>query len=187
MPVDRFKQQVVALTFPSVAASDPRAETASAAATILGGENSRFFWNIVQKGLAPRAGAHHLEYTDCGVMLLFGACEPERVEPLVEAIRAESKRICRQRVERHEVDRVKNKRRTSLAIEGEAPYYRLTQLMDDMEYYGEPRTVEQMLAEVDAVSAETIVQYFAACPIDVEGHLTSVGPRAWPTTTSGAI
>jgi predicted Zn-dependent peptidase len=108
------------------------------------------------------------------------------VEPLVEAIRAEAKRICRERVERHEVDRVKNKRRTSLAIEGEAPYYRLTQLMDDMEYYGEPRTVEQMLAEVDAVSADTIAQYFAACPIDVAGYLTSVGPRAWPATTSGA-
>lgn len=180
LPIDRFKQQVVALAFPSVGASDPRAETASAAATILGGENSRFFWNIVQKGLAPRAGAHHLEYTDCGVMLLFGACEPERVEPLVEAIRTEAKRICRERVGQHEVDRVKNKRRTSLAIEGEAPYYRLTQLMDDMEYYGEPRTVEQMLAEVDAVSAETIAEYFAACPMDVEGHLTSVGPRSWP-------
>jgi len=180
MSVDRFKQQVVAMTFPSVGGSDPRAETAAAAATILGGENSRFFWEIVQKGLAPRAGAHHLEYTDCGLMLLFGACEPERIEQLADAIRTQAKRICRGPVAAHEVDRVKNKRRTSLAIEGEAPYYRLTQLMDDMEYYGEPRTVEQMLAEVDAVSSETIAGYFAAFPIDDEGHLTSVGPRDWP-------
>ncbi len=184
LAIDRFKQQIVVLTFPSVAASDPRAETASAAATILGGDNSRFFWNIVQKGLAPRAGSHHLEYTDTGLMLLFGACEPDRVEPLVEAIRAEAKRICREPVARHEVDRVKNKRRTSLAVEGEAPYYRLTQLMDDMEYYGKPRTVEQMLAEVDAVSVDSIAEFFAACPIDGEGHLTSVGPREWPSGSS---
>ncbi len=75
---------------------------------------------------------------------------------------------------------MKNRRRTGLAIESEAPYYRLSQLMDDMEYRGEPRTVKQMLAEVDAVSADTIRDYFAEYPIDVEGHLASVGPRRWP-------
>jgi len=44
LPVDRFKQQVVALTFPSIGAAHAQIETASALATILGGDNSRFFW-----------------------------------------------------------------------------------------------------------------------------------------------
>jgi predicted Zn-dependent peptidase len=177
---DRFKQQVVALTFPSVSARDERAETASATAAILGGDNSRFFWGIVQHGIAPRAGAFHLDYTDCGAMILYGVCDPENVERLVEAMRSEAARMSRQRVEAHEVQRVKNKRRTSLAIESEAPYHRLTQLMDDMEYRGAPRTVEQMLAEVDAVSADTVYEYLQACPINGDGHLASVGPRPWP-------
>lgn len=176
----QFKQQVVVLTYPSIGARDSLSETASAAASILGGENSRYYWDIVQKGLSPRAGAHHLAYTDCGVMLLLGACEPERIEPLVDAMRAEARRIMQEPVATHEVERVKNKRRTSLAIEAEAPYYRLTQLIDDMEHYGAPRTVEESLAEVDAVSSETIAKYFSAWPIDGAGHLTSVGPRAWP-------
>jgi predicted Zn-dependent peptidase len=176
----QFKQQVVALTFPSIGARDPRAETAAAAAGILGGENSRFFWNIVQKGISPRAGAHHLAYTDCGLMLLYGACEPDRVEPLVDAIREEARRIMKEPVKAHEVERVKNKRRTGLAIEAEAPYHRLTQLMDDLEHYGAPRTVEETLAEVDAITATSIAEYFASYPIDSGGHLTSVGPRDWP-------
>jgi predicted Zn-dependent peptidase len=88
--------------------------------------------------------------------------------------------MCRQRVQPHEVQRVKNKRRTSLAVESEAPYHRLTQLMDDMEYRGAPRTVEQMLSEVDAVTADTVCEYLQTCPIDVDGHLASVGPRSWP-------
>ncbi len=180
LPVDRFKQQVVALTFPSIASTDPRIETASAAATILGGDNSRFFWNIVQKGLAPRAGAHHLDYTDCGVMILYAACQPERSEEVLAAIRTEARRMCEERVFQHEVDRVKNKRRTSLAVEAEAPYSRLTQLMDDMEDYGAPRTIEKTLAEVDAVSVDTIRDYLQVCPINIPGHLTSVGPRSWP-------
>lgn len=180
LEVERFKQQVVALTFPSISACDARAETAAAAATILGGENSRFFWNIVQKGLAPRAGVFHLEYTDCGAMILYGICQPENAEQLLDTMHTEANRICTERVEDHEVQRVKNKRRTSLAAESEAPYYRLTQLMDDMEYRGAPRTVDQMLADVDAITVETVYNYFQEYPINVSGHLTSVGPRRRP-------
>ena len=80
------------------------------------------------------------------------------------------------------MDRVKNRRRTSLAVEAEAPYHRLTQLMDDMENRGHPRTVAQMFAEVDAITAESIQNYFEQYPIDHEGHLASVGPRLWPET-----
>jgi predicted Zn-dependent peptidase len=182
LKLDRFKQQVLALTFPSIAATDSRIETAAAAASILGGENSRFFWNIVQKGIAPRAGAHHLDYADCGAMILFAACQPERAEDALAAIRSEAKAFCENGVRESEVDRVKNKRRTSLAIEAEAPYYRLTQLIDDMEYHGRPRTVDEMLGEVDAVSVTSIRNYVRDFPLTIDGHLTSVGPRAFPTS-----
>jgi len=178
--VERFKQQVLALTFPSVSTCDERSETAEAAATILGGENSRFFWNIVQKGVAPRAGVHYLDYTDCGAMILYGSGQPGSAERLLDAMRAEADRICKEPPKPHEVERVKNKRRTSLAVESEVPYHRLTQLMDDMQSRGAPRTVEQMLAEVDAITAETILEYFQAYPVNAGGHLTSVGPRHWP-------
>ncbi len=177
--LDRFKQQFVALTYPAVSSADERSETASAAATILGGENSRFYWDIIQTGLSSRAGVYHLDYPDCGAMLLYGTCPPEGTERLLEAMRAEAKQICGERVQEHEVARVKNRRRTSLAAECEAPYYRLTQLMEDMESRGAPRTVEQTLAEVDAVTADSIHEYLEAFPIDGAGHLTVVGPGEW--------
>lgn len=180
LTMDRFKQQCIVLTFPAISARDPLSETASTVATILGGENSRFYWNIVQAGISPRASAHYMDYTDCGAILMYGLCQPESAEKLVDALRAEAKRITKEPVADYEINRVKNRRRTSLAIESEAPYHRLTQLMDDMEYYGAPRTVEQMLAEVDAVNHDTIREYLQRCPIDVPGHLCSVGPRNWP-------
>ena len=52
--------------------------------------------------------------------------------------------------------------------------------MDDVEYRGAPRTVEQMLADVDAITIDTIHEYFERHPINIEGHLASVGPRRWP-------
>lgn len=180
LQADRFQQQVIALTFPSVSATDARIETASAAATILGGENSRFYWNIVQKGLAPRAGAHHLDYADCGVLILFGAGPPDQAEQFHDAMRAETTKLVREGVTEDEVNRVKNKTLTSLAVEAEAPYYRLTQLIEDLEYHGRPRTIEETLAEVNAISVATIRDYLAAFRFDGGGHLTSVGPRHWP-------
>jgi predicted Zn-dependent peptidase len=180
LQVDKFKQQIVALTFPSVGATHRWHETASAAATILGGDNSRFFWNIMQAGISPHTSAYAVPYEDCGVLILFGACEPVNAEKLHAAMRREADLICRAKVRQAEVDRVKNKRRTSLAVEAEAPYERLRQLMEDMDYRGAPRTVEQMLADVDAVTADTITEYFERYPVNVHGHFASVGPRAWP-------
>lgn len=180
LTLDRFGQQVIALTFPAVSCTDPRAETGTAAATILGGDNSRFYWNIVQKGLAPRAGVYHMDYTDCGAMILYATCDPKKAEEVLAGMKAEAARICSEVVEDIEIARVKNRRRTSLAIESEVPYYRITQIMDDMESLGAPRTVERMLADVDAITVDSIRAYFEAFPIDGEGHLTSVGPRDWP-------
>jgi len=176
----RFNQQMVALTYPSVSGRDPRAETASAIGTILGDDNSRFYWNIIQKGIAPRAGVYHMEYTDCGAMMLYGMSQPDKVEQLVDAMRREADLLCRENVKPDELQRVKNKRRTRLAVESEVPYHRLTQLMEDMEYFGAPRTVAQMLADVDAVSADTVRAYLEEFPLNTEGHLVSVGPRRWP-------
>lgn len=178
--LERFHQQAVLLAFPSVAGTDPLDETAEAAAAILGGVNSRFYWNIVQEGLSPRAGVFRDEYTDSGTLVLFGLCEPENCEKLLAAMRREATELTEKGVEPKETQRVKNLRRTSLAIESEAPFYRLGQIADDLEYIGSPRPAEERLAAVNAVSDNTIREYFRRFPITGEGYLVSVGPRPWP-------
>ncbi len=180
LTVEQFNQQVVALSFPAVGAKSPLCETAAAAAAILGGENSRYFWNIIQTGLAPTAGAYHMSYSDCGLMMLYTVGQPENSDKLLDAMRREADALCTQPVAETELQRVKNKRRTGLAIEAEVPYHRLSQLMDDMQIHGAPRTVQQMLEEVDAITIDGIAEYFQAWPINTGGHLVSVGPRHWP-------
>ncbi len=182
LPLDRFRQQIVAITVPAAPAGGVEAEIATAVATILGGENSRFFWNIVQTGISPRAGAFHYEYSDGGMILLYGSCQPDNCEKLHDAMRQEARRMSDEGVEEHEVQRVRNRRRTSLAIEAEVPYHRLTQLMDDMQYRAQPRTVETMLAEVDQITVDSVRDYLNKFPLSVAGHLVSVGPRHWPSS-----
>jgi predicted Zn-dependent peptidase len=99
---------------------------------------------------------------------------------VVDAMRAEADRICTAGVTPDEVQRVRNKRKTSLAVEGEVPYHRLTQLMDDLEYHGAPRTVEERMREVEDITVDSIGSYLQEFPINSGGHLASVGPRNWP-------
>jgi predicted Zn-dependent peptidase len=178
--VDRFNQQMLALNFGAPSATDPLHETAQAVAAILGGGNSRFHWNIEQAGLSPHAGAYRLDYADCGMLILMAQCDPENAERLLDAMRCEASRLMHQSIADSEIQRVKNKRRTSLAVEGEAPHHRLLQVMDDVDYRSRPRTVEERLAAVEAVSHDSLRAYFERFPIDTEGLLVSVGPRAFP-------
>ncbi len=180
---DRFHQQAVALALPSVSMIHPLDETAEAVAAILGGTNSRFFWNIYQKGLATRVSVIRDEYGDFGILILIGLCEPEKAERLLEAMRTEAEELTRNGPEPKEIQRVKNHRRTLLATESEAPGYRLGQIADDVDYRGAPRSAEERLAEVDAISADTIAEYLKAYPIAGEGFVATVGPREWLRTS----
>lgn len=184
--VERFGQQLVALAFDAPGANDPLHDSAEAAISILGGGNSRFFWNIVQAGLSPQAGAFRMDLADCGLTILSGQTDPEGVDKLVEAMRHEAREISSTRVSDREVQRVKNKRRTSLAVEGESPYHRIVQIMDDVDYRGTPRTVDERLAAVDAVNADSIAEFLNRYPIDRDGYVMSIGPNDWSENGNGA-
>ena len=181
LPVERFGQQIVALAFDAPSASDPLHETANAACTILGGGNSRFYWNIVQEGVSPDAACYRVPYCDAGLTLLWGQTDADKCEQLAQAMQSQADQICTSKVSPEEVQRVKNKRRTSLAVESEAPYYRLLQIMDDVDLRGKPRTIEERLAEVDAVTIDGIAELFERYPINRDGYFVSVGPRDWPS------
>jgi predicted Zn-dependent peptidase len=76
-----------------------------------------------------------------------------------------------------EVQRVKNRRRTHLALEAESPRTRLMQLGDDLETRGHVRSADARLAAVEAVSEKTIASYLQRFPITGDGLLLSCGPR----------
>jgi len=178
--LERFHQQALMLAFPSAPVAHRLDESAQAVAAILGGSNSRFYWNIVQQGLSARACVFREDYADFGLLVMPALCEPQNCEKLLDAMRHEARAMAAWGPEPKELQRVKNLRRTTLAAESEAPCYRLMQLADDLDYRGAPRTAEERLAAVEAVSSASIADYLREFPITGEGFLVSVGPRPWP-------
>jgi predicted Zn-dependent peptidase len=176
----QFKQQTVVLVYPSVPHGHPAAESIEAFVSLFGGPNSRCYWNIVQKGVCTQAGAAWLSYADCGILALFADGEPEKCEAMLAALREQAGEVTRGGYRPDEVQRVKNQRRTQLALEGENPRTRLMQLMDDVEVYGKPRTAESRLEAVEAVTQASIAEYLREFPITGEGMLVACGPREFP-------
>ncbi len=177
---ERFNQQAVGFVYPAPPSNHPDVEVARAVSSILGGRNSRFYWEIVQTGIAPRAGVYHVGYDDCGMMMLDGLCLPEKAEEFADAMRREAEKITKQGAAEDEVQRVKNRLMTNLAVESEAAYHRLMQIAEDLGDYDRPKTVEERLEEVDAVTVERINRYLEEWPIVGDGLFLSLGPRNWP-------
>ena len=178
--MDRFQQQAVARLYPAPSALSTQRENADIGAAILGGHNSRFFWNIVQAGIAPNLWAGRIDYCDTGLMALCGFCEPARVEELDAAMRREADKLMQGGVTEDELERVKIRSRTALATEAEAPYYRLNQMVSDIDDFERPRSVVERMAAIDKVTTKSIGEYLAEWPISGNGFLCTVGPRECP-------
>jgi len=177
---DRFQQQALVLAYPAPSAAHEDRETADVLASILGGHNSRFFWNIIQAGVSPQVAAGRMDYCDAGMMMAWGFSEPTKAEQLLGAMQSEIKKIADGGVTEDEVQRVKNRTRTGLATEAESPYYRLMQMMQEVDVLGRPRDVAERLAAVDAVSVKSVREYLGKWPLTKPGCLASLGPLDWP-------
>ena len=177
---DRFEQQAIVLVYPAPSAQHPDRERGDVLAFLLGGHNSRFFWNIVQAGVAPHVSAARLDYTDDGMFIAYGFCEPARSEELLAAMQSEIGKVLSDGVSDEEVRRVGNLARTVLAAESEGPYHRFMQMVRDIDSLGRPREVSERLAAIDAVTASGIAEYGEAWLAAGQSALISVGPRDWP-------
>ncbi len=178
--VDRFQRQAVGVLFPAPSASHEDRDVGDLVASILGGRNSRFFWNIVQTGIAAHVAAGRLDYCDVGMMLAFGFTEPDKADELLNAMKTQIAVLCEKGVTEDEVQRVRNRVATSLASEGEAPYYRFMQMIQEIDIFGLPRTVEERLAVLEKASPAAVREYLSNWPMSGDGAIISLGPRDWP-------
>lgn len=176
----QFKQQSLILLYPSVPYGHEISESIGAFCSLFGGANSRCFWNIVQKGISTSAGVAWLSYADCGMLAFYADGEPERCEEMYEALRNEMRGALQEGFDERAIQRVKNQRRTQLALEAESPRTRLMQVIDDLEEHDYPKSVANRLADVEAVSSKSIARYFQEHPVDGAGMLLCCGPRRWP-------
>ena len=172
---DVARQNIVML-WPTLPLSDARATTASLLGAILGDDrNSRLYWALRHTGLAEEAGGGYWGFTDAGLMAVNASCDPDKSKKVADIMRAETAKL-KKGIKPAELQRVKNRARTSLVFSAETPFNRFRQLMNQWMIRRELLTADEMQARIEAVSINDIMALIEEFPLDGEGATAILGP-----------
>jgi predicted Zn-dependent peptidase len=158
-------------------AQDDRRYAARVLADVIGdAEGSRFYWSLVDNAIAEDADFGFYPHDGCGSFYIALVTEPDRAERALEIAREELRKIQRDLTE-EEVERAKNKISSSIVLQGEAPMGRMRAIASNWIYNGEYRSLEQDMATLASLSAESLRSLMADFPFE-QMTVVTLGPPA---------
>ena len=176
MKRDGVAREHVAMAFAAPPDAADWAATADLLAYYLGApSNSRFFWSIIQKGLADEATSDYYGFSDTGLFYIYASVDPQNVTEVMEIIQNELDKL-KSGVDEDALERARTKLATALVTSGENGLRRFSQIVDRLSTDTPLRSLEEELAEIDSVTPERIAGYLEAFPVNGESALVALGP-----------
>ncbi|MBA3825686.1 MAG: insulinase family protein [Ktedonobacterales bacterium] len=172
------EQVSLLLAVPALRHDDPDHDTLALLNGMLGeGMSSRLFQTIrEEQGLAYDIGSSTTSYYETGFMEIYIGCDPERVDAALYAVLAELRRLTQAPPSAAELQRLKDYTHGRFVIGLEDTYSVAGWLGSQMTLLGKTRTVEEILAGIDAVTPEG-VQALAQRLFRTEAlRLAAIGP-----------
>ena len=172
-----LEQVHTVLGFEGASMTDPRYFASAVLSTLLGGgSSSRLFQEIREKrGLAYHVGAHTSGYADTGLFAVYAGTAPEAEAELLSVLIDEFKRLVDTNVPELEIERARAQIRASVLMGRESTSSRAEDAAQQMLVYGIPRTVSDLIGQLDAVDADAIRrkrELMLASPVT----LSAIGP-----------
>lgn len=158
-------RQQLMLCAPGLSAADPLWEAAQVLAEIIGGDNGRLYWALLDSGLCESADFAHLEFAEVGTFEGGFTCDPERAQEALGAF-VKVLRDVQRGVSPQEVRRAARKLAVSSVLRAETPQGRLFGL--GMEY----------LARTEVLSAAQDAQRYEAVSVRDVGAVLARTPFA---------
>jgi predicted Zn-dependent peptidase len=171
-------QQYIVFGYPFPAEQSPQFYPAMLGADILGdGSGSRLFWNITHKGLAEAAITHFSPFDGLGMLFGYVVAPPDDSDSVLELVRAEIASIEADGVHEDELARAKAKLIASTVFEGESTMRRMLSLPISWLIDGRLKTLEEEIAEIEAVSVEDVNRVFHDWPSADRVVMLTMGKR----------
>ena len=125
---------------------------------ILGGSmSSRLFQKIrEEKGLAYSVHSMNSNYKDSGIFMVYAATGTKNYTTVVELIVQELKEIIDNKVDSKELEKAKNQLKGGLMLSLESSGSRMVQLAKEEIYFNKHFTLDEMIKNIDAVTANGI-------------------------------
>jgi predicted Zn-dependent peptidase len=141
-----------------------------------GGMSSRLFQEIREKrGLAYSVYSYGSQYADAGVFAVYAGCAPGKIDEVLALIRAELATVAANGVTEAELARGKGMVKGAYVLGLEDTGSRMSRVAKSELLYGDLMSVDELLARVDAVTADE-VNVIAADLLAQSMTLAVVGP-----------
>ena len=152
------EQAHVVLGCPGIGRVDDRRFALGVLNNVLGGGmSSRLFQEIrEQRGLAYSVYSYASQYADSGVFAVYAGCAPGKVEEVLGLVRAELAEVAAHGITAGELARGKGMAKGSYVLGLEDTGSRMSRLAKGELLFGDLLTVDELLARVDAVTADEV-------------------------------
>lgn len=167
----------IALAFPAVAETHKdRILQQAATAVLSGGMSGRLFTEVREKrGLVYSVYASYAGQKDRGDVLAYAGTTVPRAQETLDVLTAELRRLS-DGINESEFQRAIVGMKSSLVMQGESTTSRAASIASDVYIFGQPRTLDESAAEVDAVTLKQLNAYVAQNPPG-EMTLVTLGPE----------
>jgi predicted Zn-dependent peptidase len=147
-------------------------------ATVLGGGmSSRLFTEVRERrGLAYYIGAQHGQYVEAGSLFSQAGVDLKRADEAVTTIVAELNRIVNEPVPGEELEKARNMLKGRLVLGLEDPRSITSFGLRGTILEGEPREIPEVLAGLDAVTAEDVGRVAKALLAPEKLRFAAIGP-----------
>lgn len=157
--------------------------------TILGGSiSSRLFQHIREdRGLAYSVFSNLATYSDAGMLSVYAGCAADKVEEVVALTLSEMRTMRAEPVPADELRRAKDHLKGSVMLGLENTSSRMSHLARQEMCFGRQTTFDEILANIEAVSAEDVLR--VAGDVFQDGTITAsvVAPADAPTLSASQL
>ena len=153
-----LEQAHLLLATPYVSGRDPQRYAADLLAQVLGGGTSSRLWQKVreERGLAYSVGASSIMFADCGMFIVSAATSPGQTLDVVDISVDEMRNFVTDGVTPEELQLAKEQTRASVLLSLEDSASRAAALAQSEMLHGRQITLEESLANVDAVTLDDV-------------------------------
>jgi predicted Zn-dependent peptidase len=152
------EQAHVLLGMPGLSRTDERRFALGVLNTALGGGmSSRLFQEIREKrGLAYSVYSYSQQFAGSGLFGVYAGCQPSKVHEVLKITRDLLADVAANGLREEELERAKGQARGGLVLGLEDTGSRMSRLGKSELMFGDLKTIDQMLAEIDAVTAQDV-------------------------------
>src|SRR6185436_19161745 len=128
--------------------------------TVLGGSmSSRLFQHIrEERGLAYAVFSSLTSYRDAGALTVYAGCAVDKVGEVVDLTLTELRGLREEAVAATELQRAKDHLKGSLMLSLENTSSRMSQLARHQIYFGRHFSLDELLRDIDAVTADDVLR-----------------------------